>query len=211
MNDLALGWTDADARPPAPLRLRGQGPVRLITAPAPEADTPRQRLELLQQCFDAGLDLIPLAVADRNSADLAETCPTGLPAQLAALRGCGQLSLTLTWQAAPSTARQITGQSWLHQRHRQRAEAAALGQLAVSALLTLADCLPCRQNPPKLAAGGCSLDLLVPRSELGAIQSRISSLSQSLAVELLPNAALLVTGLWPPYTFVQPATQQIPA
>jgi hypothetical protein len=211
MTNLALGWTDADVCPPDPLQVRGRGAFRLITAPADKAETPRQRLTLLQTCFDAGIDLIPLSPDQCLRTDRVGPDPPDLPVQLARLRGFGQLSLTLSWQIPPELPPHGSGKSWLHLRQRQRSEAAAMARSAEHALLTVAASLPHRRSQPRPVMGRCSLDLLVPRSGLGSVQARISALGPSLFLETLPAAVLLITGLWPPFSFVRtPQNQEVP-
>ena len=206
MNDLALGWTDATVGLPAPLRLQKQGTVQLITAPAPQAETPRQRLTLLQACFDAGIDLVPLATNQRVIVHHAMHPSPELLDDIARLRGQGQLTLTLSWQASPQTAE--SGRSWLQLRQRARGEAA----LAEQMLEKLVSRLTYDRSLPRTGAGQSTLDLLVPRTELDRAQRNIVLLTQTLATKSLPGASLLVTGLWPAFSFVcSPRDIRIPA
>lgn len=208
MNDLALAWTDAKIGLPAPLRLQKQGPLQLITAPAQHAETPRQRLTFLQACFDAGIDLLPLATHQRIIAPQATPPTSDLLDDVARLRGQGQLTLTLAWQAGPRTARPDSGQRWLQMRQGLRAEAA----LAEQMLEKLARCLPFDRSLPRTGAGQCTLDLLVPRAKLDHAHQEIAILTQTLATKSLPGASLLVTGLWPVFSFVRnPRDSRVPA
>lgn len=210
MSDLALGWAHAEAVPPDPMRLVGHGAVRLLTAPAHMADLPRQRLLLLQACFDAGMDLVPLSASQRIPADRANTCDEAL-AHLADLRACGQLSLTLTWRQAGRTTSAGSGQTWLQMRQQQRAKAAELEAAAAHALATLAARLPYRQAPLRMESGRITLDLLVPRNDCDRAKSDIGARGQALDCQSLPGASLLVTGLWPPFSFVtRPSDARVP-
>ena len=201
MSDVALGWTLAQTCPPGPVRLQGDGPVRAMTAPTTLAATPRQRLALLQSCFDAGIDMVPLSAHQQVPATSATIWPANLLTQLADLRDCGQISLTLTWTIP--NAPQSSDLSWLRVRQRVLTNATAKGLMAKNLLAELAKSLSLRQSELRHGTGQCSLDLLVTRPAFAAAAAIISNRSEYLRAEGLPGASLLVTGLWPPYSFVK--------
>lgn len=201
MSDIALGWTLAHTCPPEPVHLKDTGPVRVMTAPASLATTTRQRLALLQSCFDAGIDVIPVPADQQVPAMSATIWPANLLTQLTDLRDCGQFSLTLTWTMPNALER--SGISWLRMRQRLLADAATEALEAENLLGELANSLSLRQSEFRHETGQCRLDLLVTRSEFAAAVAIISTRSGNLAAGALPGAALLVTGLWPPYSFVK--------
>ncbi len=209
MKDIALGWTLAGTCLPAPLRLMGCGNTQLITAPEAQAGTPRQRLMLQQACFDAGIGMIPVSADQPVCAEQAGIPPPDLLTQLARLQGCWQLSLTLSWKTPLQVQPQASGQSWLKMRQRRLIEAAAISMTAQETFFTLVSRLPHPKSQLRRAADRFSLDLLVARTDLSRIHDTLTDLGQRLAIDALPGAHLLATGLWPPFSFVRAGQDQL--
>ncbi len=206
MNSVALGWVHRDTALPGPMQGLGQGAVQTIAAPASRCGTARDRLALLQACYDCGIDLLPLScdhVWQINPAmDLARQCTENILAQLATIRGTGQLSITLSWSGGllPSD-RCATGRAWLQAQHLRQTilkKQSCFGQQVMD-IVTLG--LPGKRRVFDNATSR-RLDLWIQRQDLAGAQAQIVEAAQHLAQSPLPDLSLMITGLWPVYGFV---------
>jgi hypothetical protein len=165
------------------------------------------RMRLLQICFDMGLDLLPLRCLEGwqtgHALDLAQTCTEDLWAQLALIRGAGQLSITLSW-SGPRMGPDIpsSGRSWLKLRQMHQRAAANQIQEADQILTVATEDFGGRRRFE--SSGNTSrLHILLPRQDLTAATSAIAKIAASLDRPDLPKLSLIMTGLWPAYSFVK--------
>ena len=213
---IALGWCRDTAKVPDDLTLLGCGKVQVISVTRELCPTPRQKLGLLQACFEAGVDVIPLAPNQNCPADTAvsqaHACTADLLQQLTAITGFGQLSLTLSWPAKPAAVPVGgSGRAFLRALHGHSEIQATLAKAAGMAVRDLLAGLTAPHGPVISHPDGCRVDILVGRDRATATRQHIATVARSLTT--LPGLSLMVTGLWPPLGFVRPPrpTEAVPA
>lgn len=211
---VALGWVARGTSLPPTLRACGQGPVHVIAASSDRCTTAHQRLTLLQHSFDHGVDLLPLrcdqAWPVAQALDLADTCAADILAQLAAIKGAGQLSITLSWSKPSGQSADCTsGRAWLAARHLAHHKRADQIQTAQRVMTALTGALPAFRRSSGTDVSH-RLDLLLPRHQLSAAKAHLAAAALELTEPDLPGLALTVTGLWPAYAFVTAPLALVP-
>lgn len=197
---IPLAWCPPTTLPPDPLTLMRCG--RLAVLCAPMVAGARDRLALLQQAFDAGLDLVPLAAG--HVWPLAEACDSALCAEddlctrLDRVAGQGQATLSLQWAepraVLPSGG---SGRDWLHRLRQQHNAARARADRAAEVLAALTEAHPGPKGAVTAATTGLRQSLLLPRGGLGDLHGKLRA--RALADH---GFSLCVTGLWPAFDFV---------
>lgn len=191
---IALGWSLAGNDFPDLVSVTSFGDLALLAGPKEHSGSPRDRLALLQSCFDLGVDLLPIMGRSCQTLDNAKRFTRdnedALVDQLQTLKGQGQITVGLKPDTLPHKAGIATGRDWLRERRAQMARVEA-SQTALRSLATRLIYRSC------IRPSG-HLDLLVPRSELDAATREIRHAAQSLRELGTP----ILSGLWPPFGFV---------
>lgn len=197
---IPLAWCPPTTLPPAPLTLRRCG--RLAVLCAPMVAGARDRLALLQQAFDAGLDLVPLRAG--QVWPLAEACDSALRAEddlctrLDRVAGQGQATLSLQWAESKAAVPIAgSGRDWLHRLHRQHTAARARADCAAEVLAALTEVHPGPKGAVTATTTGLRQSLLLPRGGLGDLHRKMQA--RALTHD---GFSLCVTGLWPAFDFV---------
>ena len=192
LREMALGWCAEGMRPPPEVEVKPLLGLALLTAHAVDA---RQVLALQQSCFEAGLDLLPLAAGAGWTAKAAEVAGREriltLQARLRALAGQAQVTLMMDWEAAAPQGQ--TGRDWLRARS-ARAEAQTLAEGWLQAVGRGLD-LPA--SPVERRDHAALIHLLAPRTALPDAAA-VAALGRALPID---GARLTLVGPWPPHAF----------
>lgn len=201
---IVLGWArDRPART-AQMTTRKVGSLFLLMTTAQTAAVPRAIMHQQVRCFENGIDFLPTAPAgnmtETQGVRLAETHERTMTAELARLKGKGQLNLSMNWESPTDRKLAVSrGQDWLRARqhghavsdHRRRRAMAFLDQCKFNGWDT------CTRQPRNRV----ERDVLMPRGEL---EDALSHIRRQAADCDENDLALAITGLWPPFSFVKP-------
>ena len=192
---IALGWCRGQSALPYGVIWQRMGPLTLVGAARADAPDARARLNLLLRCFQAEIELLPLAPAQEVSFHRALEMPVApLCAALDRLEGRAQLSLLVESGQSAARSQGQGGRGWLRARQALHARDADLrtGIETLSAQIGLA------ATPVWRRADGSGCDVLVGRGAVALIRDRISELAEA---HLPPSARMTLTGPWPPFSF----------
>lgn len=200
---LVLGWAPSDVRCPAPISVRKIGPIGVLLVPEHIAGTARARLQHQLRHFETGMAFVPTApavsVPENDGARIAQMRQKQLAEALVALEGTGQLTLSMTWDIPVQRLPNRTcGRDWLHQRKHLHAEADHRSRTALTFLDLLEDLGLASRTRQKNQS--VERDLLVSETRMNSIRQRIQ---KHAATFKAGDLSLTVTGLWPPFSFVQ--------
>lgn len=200
---IAIGWTRNVSALPSNLSAQQAGDLHVLWGSDAALEEPNQRLLALQICFDAGMDILPLAPAHAVSLQAANAFALAHCARLATdldhLCGKGQLSLSLALDPLPIVPPQRGGgRAWLLAKARRQKDLEAAQHKALRRILSCLAALPNEQSAPHIAAQSVRVDVLVPRRTLNktVMSIRATTQAQSLA------EMFLISGLWPPFSFI---------
>ncbi|MEO0745696.1 MAG: GvpL/GvpF family gas vesicle protein [Pseudomonadota bacterium] len=200
---LVLGWAHSDVHCPAPIAVRKVGPIGVLLVPEHAAGTARARLQHQLRCFETGMAFVPTApaesVPENDGARIAKSQQKQLAEALVALDGMGQLTLSMTWASPVQRLHKRTcGRDWLRHRKDLHAEADHRSRTALTfldLLQNLGQASRTRQQNQ-----GVERDLLVSGARMNSIRQRIQKHAATFEAG---DLRLTVTGLWPPFSFVQ--------
>ena len=205
-----LGWAQSGAVCPPGISfvpLDGTDILLIQDTCAPDA---RNRLQSQVRCFDYGVDFLPTmpaaAVSPSEASGFAATHALELAGLLCDLSGTGQVTLSMGTEPLPAPPKNApTGRDWMQQRHARHKQLTARNAIAIDVF----DQLGTQNFVTKTRTTGFQTerDVLVPRDcfipFLNDLQAKARSISSA-------PAPLAVTGLWPPFSFVQPIWDKRP-
>ena len=198
-----LGWTQGHIAYPAPVVVREVGPLGILLVPDHLAATPRTRLQLQMQCFENEIGFIPTApslpLSEDDGLRFARARRAELLDALVQFDGLGQLTLSMTWKfPTKRLPKRICGRDWL--RKRQELHSVS-DQLARTALAFFDGCAnPVIDSRTRQQNQRVERDILISKRCLDGILNGIRKHADEYDADGL---SLTVTGLWPPFSFVQ--------
>ncbi|PJI91428.1 gas vesicle protein GvpL/GvpF [Yoonia maricola] len=192
-----LGWTRHRTNLPSGVRSLHCGDWTILVSDDPSIQTARHRLAAQVSCFDAGLDFLPTAPAQNIAIYDATsfTRTTDLDALWRKLSDRGQFSVAVR-MAADQEHRTQDGRSWLKTRQAQRQRQRHCGTMLADIVAHLK--LPTTQ--PRHTENSASCDVLVQRDDTNRVHNAMQHLARLMQGP--PDMRLCVTGLWPPFGFV---------
>lgn len=211
MSSIALGYLENSHPMPDGLCLTAASGVFIVSAQSTVVQGGRARLSALQSCFDAGLDVLPLALRHAVSVDTVQESilPNyqNIKTALQRIRGFGQLSLSLR-KSETALATDSNGRSWLAARLRyaatKEADKCRLRQVAISTGYDVCDIVETRQS--------FMVGLRVPRNEYLQAVERLRTELAHFGTPEFNSSRFTISGLWPALGFAnlclnQPAQQ----
>lgn len=202
MNNVVLGWCRADAPCTIDVQRTLLEPLAIVSLPYRHASTPRARMRQQVRCFEAGMDLLPVAprimLQLHEAKSLAASKMPHLIEKIEQISGFGQLTLRLT--ALPlEIPKTSQSENWLRERHLMRARQADWRQEIEDAIQRVT--LDSRQHANVIhdaARGVAVCHLLVPRDEDAKVKDSIRKQAATVSRSL---QSLHITGQWPAYAF----------
>lgn len=193
---MVLGWTWAGSDIPENIKADETGDLLTLSVARPADHDARTKMRWQVYCFDAGLDLVPVAPAHDMTLQDAEKIDTVMLSKtLQKLAKSGQLTLSLSPEIAVKPIAN-SGRSYLAAR-KSLHDTKATRRMSLETLVQQSGA---ESTPVRSRAGALCCDVLVPRARLDAVQSKIRTKAETT---LPKTASLSVTGLWPPYNFVR--------
>lgn len=195
-----LGWAAAGVDCGTDVARVGAVEVLLHRA----GDTARARLKAQADCFAQGVNFVPTAPA----LDLSETVGKSIADQhqqqiltdIDSLKNRGQMYLTLQWsQPDDPPIDETTGRTWLLARALRVKAAQRAEDRARATMERLIEGLaPAEMQSMR---GGLGATLLVHRKRVQPLCDTLRAIGSSLEGH---DLKLTLSGLWPPFSFVQP-------
>ncbi|MDX8348465.1 GvpL/GvpF family gas vesicle protein [Cognatiyoonia sp. IB215446] len=193
---IALGWTAAEKVLPDDVTYHGRGTIRTLAMKERFKVDARSKLRAQVCCFEAGIDLLPIAPSQNLSPAAAQMllAEADLRDTVMELRGKAQLKLLVQMPKQPKVD-QTSGRAWLAARrlHLSIKEQLVL-QLSQLARHLALEVAPIRQSECRMQC-----DMLIPRDKTHEVTEALMR-----GLDHLPEfdaAKLTVTGPWPPYGF----------
>lgn len=204
MDETVLGWARAGALCPAGVTSHKVDAFDLLLVDSRKAPDARDRLRWQVACFELGLDFVPTApataISQADGVHIATKHAATLSEGLERLAGMGQLTLGLTWSSDHgSQSTPENGRAWLAQRRRLHHREAAQ-KASATVLLDRLDC-PGTGTTTREYRKRLERDVLLPRAQF---KDALRHLAAKAAALEAGTVSLGVTGLWPPFSFVQP-------
>lgn len=215
-NAYVLGWAHAGANcvggvtAVSPVAVDGNA-INVLICKTNAAQCPRHRLQIQVNCFEAGIDFLPVAPATNLALSTAQAFTTSHAHELSdllhRLKGAGQMTFGIEFPSERTPdAPAETGRAWLQQRraHQTATEAHLAHTIA------LLDQLDIKGFETKTRATGTRVerDILVPRDCFKYVIERLRRTADGIEDAPFP---LMVTGLWPPFSFAQPFCDTSPS
>ena len=194
---IALGCTSDAKTAPEHVTAYPYGSVELLSTSPSHAGSARERLCLQTMCFDAGMSMLPIApshVVSRQEA-VAIMQQIDLMAGLRTVQNTGQLTLSVDLPPRRQDAKQ-GGRSWLIARQAELGKSRQHAQL----LRNIAEHIALPASDPRIKNSTVQCDILVSRLDTAKVKDKIAQYLSSLADHA--DMTLLITGLWPPFSFV---------
>ncbi|CAN0602012.1 unnamed protein product [Ectocarpus sp. 12 AP-2014] len=198
-----LGWAKKSTRCPGSVTRLAAGGTDLLLIDVTEAKTARARLELQVMCFETGIDFVPTAPAqlfpEPAGVSRAITQEREIAAMLDHFEGKGQLRLEIADAPVPTAqTAAASGRDWLTRRK-------ALYDTRIARKLRAKDVLDHLDLAEfdiktRALATGVERDILVPKKALKRVLKHLRTSAEKIDTAM----TLSVTGLWPPFSFVQP-------
>ena len=202
-----LGWTQEAGPLPAGVSQHRYNAGVILLASPDVSDGARDRLALQVKCFDSGIGFIPASPHIKLTVHDALTLAKkpGFLDQLGGLQDNGQFTLAL--HCPTQTKRSAShGRNWLIERkalHDTQSNSVAF-------TTDLVEQTGLKATPLRSRGDMVECDLLANRNAANEIRQSIQRIIADASFGA--NATLVVTGLWPPFGFVQlPASAQVAA
>lgn len=200
---IVLGWARAGIACPDHVATQRVGPLDILLVDADRGTDARARLLWQVRCFDFGMDFLPvapsIAMSENAGRATAKDEVKVLEDRLDYLEGLGQLTLSATWRAHSNPIQvKPTGREWLATKSQnlKRDKTARQTATAFFDLLKTTGFETQNWNRDQCV----ERDILLPRSKLAALTALIHTHATTSDAHTFK---LSVTGLWPPYRFVQ--------
>ena len=194
-----IGWTESALVRHGLWRLVPAGALNLVLADIPVPFGTAERLRTMVNCYEHGLDFIPLSPAtqmtEKQAAQLAAECGAALTRQYRLIAEHGQMTLLLSLCSSLPAPQPADGRAWLKARSQRLAGIDGAARMMQKIVADLSYRRHMCQAP-----GAIRCDLLVPRRELVKTQQHIKT-AKNLAMQADGISSLTVCGLWPPFHF----------
>lgn len=202
---IVLGWARANSSCSAAAVVASKcGPLNVLAIDGDKAADARTRLKRQMACFELGLEFLPVAPRSklclRDAIDRAEAQEELFLHALDRLSGKAQLTLGMTWSGSTTSVcnAATTGREWLRAQTQSHAAREAVEGRAASLLdaLVEADYAKTTRN----SIHGLDRDVLVPKGQVKALIKDIVCRTELFEPG---DMKLIVSGPWPPFSFVQ--------
>lgn len=195
---IALGWTAATTALPRDVTYHGVGPIRTLARSRDQSAAARERLSAQIRCFEAGIDLVPIAPSQIRNVRAAEAllAQSDLPDMVMRLQGTGQLTLSLHLPSQPPLGA-VSGRDWLAARRANHSSNAALADRISEIFIEHA----IKVTPLRHIGDDIRCDMLVRRERVAEMQDYLVRRLQDLPQ--LCDAKVVITGPWPPFGFAE--------
>lgn len=193
----ALGWCWSTTRPPGGVLLHPSGPIAIATGTAP---TIRERMRLQAAIISRGADLLPLApAADVSPSQAAAISHDTVAQAFLSVSGQVQMMLVLTPQDQPEPPNTAIGRKWLHARKDLR----AYRDDWCNRLHAFVQQLSRKTTQPTWRGDRLQCAIMIPRNHVDALKAHLLT-----KFPIFPQAQLVITGPWPPYSFTLPLPER---
>lgn len=202
MKNVVLGWCRTGAPCPGDIQQTVRGPLTIVSLTSRRALTPRARMHQQVCCFEAGMNLLPVAPRTMFHLNEAMSLETSknliLLEKLEKISGFGQLTLRLT-SPQIEVPKVLQSEQWLRERQRIRVREEDRKKSLENTIRQLTFGSTQHSRVIHHAAGGIAVcHLLVPTDDQAKVKDRICSQATTAAQSL---QSLYITGPWPAYAF----------